>query len=100
MEVRHGTQHSQLLNRLMCRAVFAYADTVMSQNVCHRHLHQRRQSCHRLHVIAEYEEGSHIWNHSAMKGQTVSDSCHSLLSYAEMQVLAAVILFGEISRTF
>ena len=96
MEIWHGTQHSQLLDGLVGRSILAYADTVVGQNVGQRRLHQGGQSCHRLHVITEYKEGSNIGKHAAMQRQAISDCRHSLLADAEVQVLSGAVLSGKI----
>ena len=97
MEVRHCAEHSELLDRLVGRSVFANADAVVSQNKCQRNSHQCRKSRHRFYIITEHEECRNISAETAVKHDTVADRCHRKLSYAEVEVSACRVLCGEVA---
>ena len=79
----------------MGRAVLANTDGIMGQHIGNRQLHEGSQAHHRLDVVGEYEEGSHIGSHAAMEGHAVADSPHSQLPDTEVHVAAVAVLLAE-----
>ena len=97
MEVRHCAEHRKLLDRLMGRTILTDTDAVVCEYEGQRSLHQSRQTCHRLRVIAEYEEGCDIGLKTTVKHHSVSDRGHCKLTNTEVHVASCAVLLREIS---
>ena len=93
MQVRHGAQAGELLDRLVRRAVLAQADAVMGQHVDDALAHQRGQADRRAHVVGEDEEGAGVGDQAAMQRHAVGGRGHAVLAHAVMDVAA-----GEVAR--
>ena len=90
---------SQLLHRLMSRAILTHSDRVVSEDVDHRNLHQGAQSKRSPHIIDENEESGTEGPHFH-QAHSVQDRAHSVLSDSEMEIASRVILRREIAGAF
>ena len=79
----------------MGRAVLADADGVMGQDEDLRNVHDGRKARHRLYIVTEDEEGSHIGPESAVKQHAVGNGGHSQLADTEVDVSSGGLVRGE-----
>ena len=84
--VRDRSKRRELLDRLMCRPIFAQRDAVVSKDVNHMQLHERRQPDRRTHVVGEDQERRAVRKRSAVRGEPIRDRAHRVLAHAKMDV--------------
>ena len=71
VQVRHGAQAGEVLDRLVGRAVLAQADRIVGQHVDHPLAHQRGQPDRRAHVVGEDEERAGVGDQPAVQRHAV-----------------------------
>ena len=76
---------TQVLDRLVGRAVLAEADRVVRPDVGHRQLHQRREPDRAAHVVGEGQERATEDASAAVDGDAVHDRAHAVLADAEVE---------------
>ncbi len=84
VEVRHGAQARQMLDRLVRRAVFAEADRIMRHYIDDALVHQRREADRRAAIIGKDEESARIGNEALMERNAVHGCRHAVLANAVM----------------
>ena len=84
----------------MSRAIFPYADAVVSKDADNRQAHESFHTQTSFHVIAEYEETSDIRSYAAVYCHTVCHSCHGKFTDTEMYVGASGVFFAVIFSVF
>ena len=94
-QVLHQANLRLVLDRLVRRAVLAYAERVVRPDIDHVQVHQCREADGRLHVVREDEEGAAGRNHAAVQCHTVHDAGHRQLRHAGLEEFAAEIALRE-----
>ena len=85
VEPGDGAERRELLDRLVRRAVLAERDGVVRPDEDRRHLHERRETHRRAHVVAEDEERAAERARLAVQHDAVHDRGHRVLADAEVQ---------------
>ena len=97
-QARNCTEHRQLFDRLMGRAVFTDEDGIMREDIDFMQLLDGGEAHRRLHVIGEDHERGAERNRIACKSQTVGDHAHTEFANAEVDVAAAPIFGTEVAH--
>src|SRR5215467_6456166 len=85
-----------MLNGLVRRAVFAYADRVVSEDVGRRQVHQRREAQRRTQKVREDHEARTV-SSNFRKSHAVEARSHNVFAYAEVEIAAAVTALLKIA---
>jgi hypothetical protein len=89
--VWNGPQTGQVADGLVGRAVFAHAHAIVGEDEDDVQSRQRRQTNRRPHVIREGQEGRSIRQDGAVRGQSVRNGAHGMLSNSEVDVPTGVV---------
>ncbi len=92
----NGAERDELLDRLMCRAVFSDPDRIMGEDIDGRHVHDRAQPQRGLQVVAENEIGGAVGTKLGER-EPVENRRHGVLADAEVKIAAAILVGFEIS---
>src|SRR6267143_1745382 len=84
--VGNGAQRGELLDRLVCRPVFAQPDRIMREDVDRPEMRQRGQPNRWPHVVGEDQEGAAKRNESAMQRNAVQHRAHGVLADSIMEI--------------
>ena len=90
IHARNITQTGCVLYRLVCRAIFALADGVVSQHRNGALLHQRSHTQRALGVVGEHVESSAERQQAAMQSHTVHDGKHTKLTNSVRNVVTGL----------
>src|SRR5664280_2872465 len=72
----HQSQLSFLFNRLVSRAIFPNAESIMSPDVFHRQFHKTGKPYCRFHVIRKNKECPACRYDTTMKSHSIHYGCH------------------------
>ncbi len=89
-EVGDSPQCSQMLDGLMCRAVFAHADAVMGEDPDGTQVRDGGHTQCRPQIVRENEEGCAKRDHPTVVGHAVDDRAHPVLAHAKVEVASFV----------
>ncbi len=102
VEIGHGAQRGEMLDRLVGRAVLAKADRIVGHDVDHPLPHQRREADRRAAIVGEDQEGAAIRHDPAVQREPIHGRRHAVLAHAVMDVVAGEVaglddamLFGQ-----
>ena len=98
--VDHRTQRSQLLHRLVGRAIFADTDTIVGEDVDHLQPTERGQAHAGAHVVAEDKEGGTKGQHATVIGHAIDDAAHAMFAHTKIDVAPSKAIRGHVTPTF
>ena len=80
-----------MLDRLVCRAVFADADGVVGPHVGDRQIHEGGEAHRAAHEVGEHEERAAVSAGEAVGGDTVERGTHREFAHAKVEVTAELV---------
>ncbi len=87
-----------MLNRLVCRAILAKTNTIMSEDINRRDMGQGCQPNRGSTVVRKHHKGPPKRTNTAMKSHSVHRCSHGVLPYTIMDVTPPVIGRGKDPR--
>ena len=94
-KVGHSAQIHDLLDGLVCRAVFSQSDAVVGEDKDGLFFLQRHQPHWRPHIVGESQKGCCIGDQPAVEGHAVGNGAHRVLANAKVQVATAEAPFSS-----
>ena len=95
VQTGHGAQRCKLLDRLVCRAVFADTNRVVRKDEADFGASERSEADRRAHVVSKDEKCCRDRQNSAVRRQADRTGAHCVLADAEVQVTASFIARAE-----
>ena len=99
-EVRDRPQRSEMLDRLVGRAVLAEPDRIVRHHMDDALAHERGQPDGRPAVVGEHQERAGIGNDPPVQRHAVHGRRHAVLAHAVMDEAAGIIGGGEHRHAF
>src|SRR6056297_3135571 len=84
--VRHGSQRRKVLDRLMGRAIFTQADTIMREDKNRRNIRQCRKTNSGTTIVRKYKKCTGIWDNTTVQIHPSKSSTHSVLTYSKVDI--------------